>query len=162
MKSRISLLLAALAGVVAIAATLPRTFPSRDIGVSNSNDTVGLTIQKGGSQTANLVEAYEGSTLKFALPASGVLSATYGGTGAASVSAAKTALGIQSGSVTTASDGTVTNVFGTAFSGTPIVVIQQIGNACTVTNALTVTSSQFIFGAGSGSITAKWIAIGAP
>lgn len=81
---------------------------------------------------------------------------------AATPAAIKTNLGIQSGSVTTSANGTVTNTFGTAFASAPVVVISQTGSACTTTNILTVTATGFVYNAGAPSIVVKWIAVGAP
>lgn len=74
----------------------------------------------------------------------------------------KLALGIQSGSVTTSADGTVTNTFGTAFSTAPVVLLCQTGDGTTITNTVTVTTTNFTYSAGAPSIVAKWLAIGAP
>jgi hypothetical protein len=78
------------------------------------------------------------------------------------VSAAKTALGIQSGSITNSADGTVTNTFTTAFSSAPIVVAAQTGLNTTTTNVLTVTASNFVYQSGAPSKVINWIAVGAP
>jgi hypothetical protein len=75
------------------------------------------------------------------------------------------ALGIQSGTGTTADDGTVTNTFGTAFSGgTPKVIVQVTGGATTVlTNAISaVGTTTFILNLGSNGKTFDYIAIGTP
>ena len=85
-----------------------------------------------------------------------------GGTGATNGSAAQINLGIASGSLTTATDGTVTNTFSPIYSSAPIVVIAQTGSACTVTNVITITKSNFVYNAGAPSIVAKWVAVGAP
>lgn len=86
-----------------------------------------------------------------------------GGTGAATAAAALTAFGVQSGSVTTAEDGTVTNTFATVFGAVPTLVIAQQGEAVTVTNnVVSLTESNFVYSAGAPAIVAKFHAIGTP
>lgn len=197
---RFLIISAALATValIGIAATLPATRPARDWFVNNTTDTVAMSIQKAGDVSANYLEAYAGSTLKFAIPADGLLDVIYGGTGAATAAGAraalglsetstnttaagwrtaagvgewttntasnvKAAIGIQAGSVTTATDGTVTNTFATAFGSAPVVVISPVGEAVSATNNLvSVTESNFVYNAGQDAQVAKWIAVGTP
>lgn len=205
---------------------------TKDLKINNATDSVALTLQKG-TLTANLVEAYEGSALKFAVPATGILGTAYGGTGSATTNgsfdalsplttrgdlltrnatvntrlgvgsagqvlksdgtdwlkgladlttnvvgvlplanggtagataaAAKTALGIQFGSNTTAADGTVTNTFGTAFSSAPYVVTTPINKSIAITNTvISVSSTAFIYNMGADGVVFHFIAIGAP
>lgn len=102
-----------------------------------------------------------GATL-FSLPATGVLPASYGGTGATSVSGAKTALGIQAGSVTTADDGTVTNTFSTEFSSAPIVVITAVDSASPTNFISALTTTNCIITIGEPAIVVHFIAVGVP
>lgn len=76
------------------------------------------------------------------------------------------ALQIMTGSGTTATDGTQTNTFGTAFSTAPLVFITQTGTAANNTNTVnsigTVTASGIIYIAGKSGVTYSYLAIGAP
>lgn len=137
------------------AAPAPFQPGDRDLKVRNTNDTVKLTVQTGGGQTTNLVEAYAGSTLKFAVPATGILPAAYGGTGSATNR-------LQVGSNATTSNGTVTNTFPAAFTVAPYVVCQKINSNAGTNTVVSVTTTNFIYTAGAPSITFHWIAVGAP
>lgn len=154
-------LLLGICAMLAVAATRPLT-QSLDLKISNATDTVGLTIQKGGSLTSNQFEIYSGSTLTFAVPASGVLPITYGGTGGATAAAGRLAQGIQAGTLTTSANGTVTNTFATAFTVAPYVVTTLQNSTGPTNNVVSVTTSNFVYSAGSASKTAHWIAIGTP
>ena len=68
-------------------------------------------------------------------------------------------IGILSGSITTAADGTVTNVFSTAYDSAPTVFVVQTGTTTSVTNVITKTATQFIWNAGTPSLVGKWLAI---
>ena len=72
---------------------------------------------------------------------------------------AKLASGIQSGSVTTAADGTVTNTFTVAYAAAPTVLVVQTGEDTTVTNTVTVTATNFLWNAGAPSTVGKWLAL---
>jgi len=66
------------------------------------------------------------------------------------------------GTSTSATDGTVTNTFSTAFSAAPTVVISPYGSAVlSTTNHVVVTTSNFIWTCSLPSKTANWVAIGA-
>jgi hypothetical protein len=198
--------------LIGIAATIPTSsLITRDLRINNRTDTVGVTIQKG-TVTSNLVEAFVGSTLKFAVPADGVLDPAYGGTGTAltdpgadrilfwddsatntahltagtglsitdttlaistvpvanggtggsTAATGRTGLGIQVGSVTTAADGTVTNTFSPAYSVAPIVLPVQTGADTSVTNTVTVTTTNVIFVTNEAATVIKFVAIGTP
>ncbi len=115
-------------------------------------------------QSVNWVEFNRYGTNVFAIPTNGILPVANGGTGGASASDGKTALGVQSGTATTATDGTVTNTFGTAFSAIPIVTVTQVGSlTATVTNWLvSVTPTNFVLNSGAPGRSNMWIAVGAP
>lgn len=81
-------------GPNAAAAPWPPITQQRDFKISNTSNTVPLTIQKPGTQTNDLVQAYEGSNLKFSLPASGMVPVAYGGTGTNTAAGARANLGI--------------------------------------------------------------------
>jgi len=155
---KLKLLLTISLAMLTVAAVTRQT---TGIHIVNTTDEIQLKINTSNQTTPLVVIATNGLTV-FSLPATGILPAAYGGTGASSVSAAKTALGIQSGSITNADDGTVTNTFSTAFSSAPIVVASQRGLNTTTTNVLTVTSSNFIFQSGAPGKIINWIAVGAP
>jgi hypothetical protein len=152
------IIFAAVFALLCVAAAVRQTSA---IHIVNDTDEIQLKINTS-TQTAPLVEIATSGTTKFSLPATGIVPVTYGGTGAASVSAAKTALGIQSGSITNAADGTVTNTFATAFSSAPVVIGVQTGNGTTTTNTFTITASNFVWNAGAPSKVLSWVAIGAP
>ncbi len=153
--------LAALAAVIGIAATRPQS-STLDYKIFNTSDTVALTLQKSGTVSSNFVEFFSGANLKFAVPSTGVVPLTYGGTGGSSAATAKTALGIQAGQATTAADGTVTNTFATAFTSAPKVVLQPVGSFGPTNNLVSVTTSNFVCNIGEPSIVVHYIAVGAP
>jgi hypothetical protein len=141
-----------LCALIGIAATIPTSSLRRpDLRVNNTTDSVGVTIQKG-SQTANFLEAYEGSTLKAAIPAAGIVN--YG---------ASEAVGrVVAGTATTSDDGTVTNTFVTAFSVAPIVTATLVNHTGPTNTVTAITTSNFVYNAGSQSKVVNWIAVGAP
>lgn len=68
---------------------------------------------------------------------------------------------IQTGRGKTATDGTVTNTFTTAFSVLPVVTVTQEGAVTTVSNIIvSCTTTQFIYNAGGPNVTNSYIAIG--
>ena len=159
MKSKSTIIIfVACVALLCVAAAVRQT---NAIHIVNSTDEIQLKINTS-TQTAPLVEIATSGTTKFSLPATGIVPVTYGGTGAASVSAAKTALGIQSGSITNAANGTVTNTFATAFSSAPVVIGVQTGADTTTTNIFTITTSNFVWNAGAPSKVLSWVAVGAP
>jgi len=110
--SKLTWALMALLSLAVIAATTSTVITqTKDLKINNATDTVALTIQKG-SLTSNAVEILSGSTLKFAVPASGVLPIAYGGTAGATAAAARSALGISEASTNgiAATNGTATGL----------------------------------------------------
>jgi hypothetical protein len=76
---------------------------------------------------------------------------------------AQYALGINSGTSATSTDGTVTNAFATnyVYSVTPVVTVTQTGAVITPTNSVvSVTLTNFIYKAGAANTTNNWTAIG--
>jgi hypothetical protein len=109
MKRYTPLILLACSALLFIAADAPKYLTTPDLSVRNATDTPGIIIRKTGSLSANLVEAYYPSgSLKFAVPATGVLPITYGGTGGATAAAARAALGLPEG-LTNAFQATLTS-----------------------------------------------------
>lgn len=205
---------------------------TRPLKIDNTRDEVKLTIQGPLTHTSNSVEIFHGSNLKFAIPSSGHLATTYGGTGTNTTAGAfntlsplttrgdlltrdatthsrlaigaanrvlrsdgtdpawgqvtlttdvtgilpianggtatntaagaKTKFGIQSGTATTAADGTVTNTFATDFASAPVVVTTPVNNVTPTNTVVSVTTSNFVHKAGVASLTINWVAIGAP
>src|SRR6266542_1693172 len=89
-----------------IAAAAPLTI-SRDYKIANNTDSVKLTIQQSGTQSANAIEIYRGGNLELAVP------------GTNTVAGLKTKLGFDAGNkiVTSVS----TNVtFATTYSAAPV------------------------------------------
>lgn len=105
-----------------------------------------LKLRSGTGQTAPFVECVKGGDSVFSVSANGGISTP----------------SIQSGSVTTAGDGTVTNTFSTAFSAAPVVLAVQTGIDTTITNTITVTTTNFILVTQKASQVVKWVAIGTP
>jgi hypothetical protein len=134
---------------VLVAATAPLT-QTRDLKISNTQNTVKLTIQQPGAQSANAIEIYRGGNLELAVPGTNVAAGL------------KVKLGIQAGNVVTSGDGTVTQTFATAFSAAPVVVTTQLGLNTTITNVLAVTASTFVLQTSLATQTNNWIALGAP
>lgn len=75
---------------------------------------------------------------------------------------AKTALGIQAGTATTAADGTVTNTFSTAFASAPVVVISPFNNTTATNSVVSVSTTAFVANLGTAAAVLHWIAVGAP
>ncbi len=94
MKTKYTYLIAAV-GAFAIPLLLYAAIPitqTRPLKIDNTRDEVKLTIQAPGTHTSNVVEYYGGSTLKFALPGTGIVPTAYGGTGSATTNGAFAAL----------------------------------------------------------------------
>jgi hypothetical protein len=87
-----------------------------DLFVKNANDGVKLRLRNTTSQTLPWLECVQGNTLKFSLPATGLLPVAYGGTGAATAAAARAALGVSE--KTTNSLSLSTNISASAVTAT--------------------------------------------
>lgn len=112
-----------------------------------TTDEIPLKVRVPSGQTANLLELVTGSSAVFSVSAAGGL----------------TTPAFQSGTVTTAADGTVTNTFATAFAARPVVVATQYGALNSPTNWLqSITTTNFVLSAGAPGITNAWFAYGAP
>jgi hypothetical protein len=152
---------------------------SQDLHVTNVNNTVGLTVDKGPAGTANLVEVRHGGVEKFTVRTNSItlpspttvsnLTASLPVFSDASkvlvsksVADTLTALGVASGTGITVANGTVTNAFGFTFSSVPVVISTQIGEDTTLTNVISVTTSNFVLRTSKATQTNKWIAVGAP
>jgi len=120
-----------------------------DVSVTNRLNTAGLTISKPATNTADLLQVKRGGTNVFGVPATNPAAGM------------RQYLGIKSGTVVTATDGTVTNVFSPVFTNTPVIITRQLGIDTTVTNILTVTSNYFILNTRKANQTNNWIAVGA-
>lgn len=141
----------AIASIAAVNSTTAPTTSSRDLKINSTNDSVGLTIQKSGTQSANALEIRRGGTLELAIP------------GSNTVAVLKTNLGFQAGRCVSSSDGTVTNTFGTAFSSAPKIYATQYGTTYSATNAIaSITTSNFVIYSKISGVTNDWVAIGAP
>jgi hypothetical protein len=69
---------------------------------------------------------------------------------------------IETGTGTTVADGTVTNSFTTVFGAAPKVVCTQTGTVITSSNCVvSITTSNFLYRAGAGSVVVNYIAVGA-
>lgn len=70
---------------------------------------------------------------------------------------------VMTGTGVTATDGTVTNTFGTSFSSVPTIVACQFGPVVSNTNSVTsITTSNFIYTSAKAAVSNQWVAIGAP
>lgn len=74
----------------------------------------------------------------------------------------KTGLGIESGMVTSATDGTVTNTFTSTFTVAPIVTFSAVATAGKTNVMSAPTTTSVIFTVGEASKVIHYIAIGAP
>jgi hypothetical protein len=137
---------------------------SQDLLVTNVNNTVPLTINKGDTLNTNFIELRSAGSLKFAIPSNGLTPIAYGGTGTSSVAGVKRNLGIDTGSCVSSGDGTVTQAFAFTFASAPKVFLTQTGtNNWSRTNvAHTITTTNFIVNTTVASVTNQWLAIGAP
>lgn len=109
----------------------------------------------GGTAVAGDGGVYDLQT-RTALAAEGIQAAL------ASAAATKTALGIQAGTNIVSADSTVTQVFATAFSAAPYVVMNRF-TADTITNTALVSVSKTNFIAwGQTNSPFHWVAIGTP
>ena len=153
--------LLSLLALCALAVEKPLT-TSRDYLIQNTQETVGLTIQKPNPCNSNFVEFYSGSNLKFVVDTNGQVAVAYGGTGTNTAAGARYTLGVsaQSGgaysniTVVGASIKTVTNSDFTASlpvwaDADKILVTKTIANAKL---ALGIQTGTCITGAG-GKIT---------
>jgi len=125
-----------------------------DLKVENTSNTVGLIIQKPGAATLtqNVFEYYGGSVLKAAIKPDGSFWNYAPAT-------QRKWLGIDSGTVTVAADGTVTNAnFSATFTAAPKVFLTGSINA---TNGaiVSVTTTNFVC-AGTVATNYNWLAIG--
>ena len=123
---------------------------------------VKIRVRTAAAQTAPWMEFNSAGTLAFSLPATGIVPVAYGGTGGATAAAARTALGIQSGTNIFSSDSRVTNTFATAFTVEPFVTLTRfvIG---TVTNGVLVSvSTTNLIEWGQTNALLHWIAVGTP
>ncbi len=181
-KHLLALALVAVAAVVIQAADfdvptqkLRATAPvSQDLLVTNANDTVGLTVSKSSASVSKLAKFNHNGTTVASVETNGTINSaaltaslpvfTDSSKNLSSKTIANTllALGIQSGSVTSSADNTVTNTFSTAFSSAPKVTTTPF-NSTTATNTVTsVTTSNFVVNVGKASVVVHWFAIGAP
>jgi hypothetical protein len=69
---------------------------------------------------------------------------------------------ILAGTAITVADGTITQAFSTVFSAVPVVVSSQVGAATTISNIVSVTTSNFVLNTGLPTSTNKWVAVGTP
>lgn len=121
---------------------------SQDLTVTNVNDTVGLTVNKPATNNASLLELRRGGTIIFAVPTNGA-------------PGIRQYVGIKSGTVVTAADGTVTNTFSPVFTNAPVILTTQLGEDTTITNVVVVATNYFILNTHKAGQTNNWIAIGA-
>ncbi len=70
--------------------------------------------------------------------------------------------GLQSGSNTNATDGTVTNTFASVFSELPSVVTTPANNATPTNTVVSITKSNFVYSSGVGAMVFHWVAVGSP
>lgn len=134
-------------GVLSVVALGAVVQQSANIFILNSvDDEVNLAIRTSSTHSKPIIECVKGATTVFQVNSNGGL----------------TTPSIQSGSVVTSADGTVTNSFTTAFTAAPIVINRQTGTGTTTTNILTVTTTNFILNTGVGTQTNSWVAFGTP
>ncbi len=129
------------------------------------NDAVSevkIRVRTGATQTAPWMEFNNDGTLAFSLPATGIIPVVYGGTGAATPAAAKTAMGIQSGTNVLAADHTCTNTFATAFSAAPIVTVTGWTQGPATNAFILSVSTTNVIVAGTATDPIHWIAVGTP
>jgi hypothetical protein len=131
--------------------------------IQNSEvDVVKIRVRTADTQTAPWLEFNNNGTLAFSLPATGIVPAAYGGTGAATPAAAKLAFGIQSGTNVIAADHTVTNTFSPAFSAAPIVTVTGWTQGPATNAFILSVSTTNVIVAGTATVPIHWIAVGAP
>lgn len=66
---------------------------------------------------------------------------------------------VDHGQLTTANDGTFTNAFSTTFTSAPSVVTTLVNYTGPTNDVVSVTTSNFVYKAGSNAKTVNWIAI---
>lgn len=114
---------------------------NRDLVIQTDFNSVGIkTIKTGG--TNDILQSYQGSTLKFGIASNGIPTC------------------VDSGTCVTTGDNTVTQTFARTFSSAPIVVTTQVGINTTSTNTLSITASNFVLGCGTTTKTSRWVALG--
>ncbi len=181
-KLLLTLAIAAVAAVVIHAADfdvptqkLRATAPvSQDLHVTNANDTVGLTVSKSSASVSKLAKFNHTGTTVLSVETNGTITSASltaslplfsdSAKGITSKSIANTllALGIQSGSATSAADGTFTNTFGTAFGGTPKVIMTPVNSVTATNTVVSASTTAFIGRVNTAGVVVNWVAIGTP
>ena len=138
----------ALLGIAAVEKPITQT---KDLKIENTNNAVGLTIQKSGTVSSNAIEIWRGGKRELAIP------------GTNSVAGLKQNLGLTTGRGVSTADGKVTNSFSITYSSAPKVFLQPYGTTYSGTNVvISITESNFVADSRVTGVTNDWYAIGPP
>jgi P pilus assembly chaperone PapD len=149
---------------LALAAAAVVVQQTSNIFILNTDDgEIKLKIRSAATQTAPLMELVKGATAVFSVSADGILSVSNAAGNRSALGLAESGTNIVLAfSVTTSADGSTTQAFATAFSAAPMVFPVQTGINTTITNSITVTTTNFILTTAKASQVVKCLVFGAP
>lgn len=137
--------------LAAFAATAQPEVRKKEMLMQTAGDNqTAIAIYVQTNQTLPFLDFWFGATEVFQVSSNGTVTA---GTNTA------VSVGTQSGTCKTSADGTVTNAFSVVYTAAPIVLNVQQGLTNSVTNVVTVTSSNFVLKTGVPGQTNNWHAL---